>query len=116
MHKQMSARPLILWLLRAEPWSGLGDVYLAKSVRPRKEFKALGRVRRDAVLATRGLEYMAVNEAFTARDVDFAFDSWPLSEPMRRRGEETPIEARSPVNPNIPLPDDDEIFDRSVKH
>jgi hypothetical protein len=51
---------------------------------------------------------MGVGEAFTARGVDFAFDSWPLSEPTRSRDEEMPIEARSPVDPDMPLPDDDE--------
>jgi hypothetical protein len=89
------------------PRLGHALVYLAKSVGPRKEFKALRRVRCD-VLATRPFEDMAVKEAFAARGVDFAFDSWPLSEPTRRSGEETPTEARSMKDGNIPLPDDDE--------
>ena len=82
-------------------------VYLAKSAGPRKEFKALRRVRCD-VLATRLFEDMAVKKAFTARGVDFAFDSWPLSEPTRRSGEETPTKAPSMRDGDIPLPDDDE--------
>ncbi|KAK4132026.1 hypothetical protein BT67DRAFT_484550 [Trichocladium antarcticum] len=69
------------------PRLGHALVHLAKSAGPRKEFKALRRVRCDAVLATRGLEHMAVREVFAARGVDFAFSSWPLSEPTRPGGD-----------------------------
>lgn len=83
--------------------------YLAKSVGPRKQFKALQRVRCDAVQATRGLEEMAVREAFAACGVDFGYSTWPLSEPARRMGEETPREALSPTEqPDLPLSDDDD--------
>ncbi|KAL2133433.1 hypothetical protein VTI74DRAFT_2359 [Chaetomium olivicolor] len=80
--------------------------YLAKSVGPRKQFKALKRVRCDAVYARGRLEDMAVGKAFAACGVDFDYCSWPLSEPTLRKGEETPREALS-AEPSI-LSDDDE--------
>jgi hypothetical protein len=89
------------------PRLGHALVYLAKSVGPRKEFKALQRVRCDAMW-TSVFEHMGVKEAFAARGVDFGYDSWPLSEPTCRQGEETPVEAHSPVDPDKPLPDDDD--------
>jgi hypothetical protein len=84
-------------------------VYLAKSVGPGKEFKALQRVRCDANFA-QTFDQMGVTEAFAARGVDFGYETFPLSEPTRRQGEETPLEPRSPVDwDNLqPLPDDDE--------
>ncbi|KAG7287605.1 hypothetical protein NEMBOFW57_007117 [Staphylotrichum longicolle] len=83
--------------------------YLAKSVGPRKQFKALQRVRCDAVQATHGLEEMGVREAFAACGVDFCYSTWPLSEPARPMGEETPREALSPTEqPDLPISDDDD--------
>jgi hypothetical protein len=48
-----------------------------------------------------------IREAFAAAGVNFGYDSFPLSEPTLREGEATPIEPGSPVNPNIPLSDED---------
>lgn len=90
------------------PRLGHALVYLAKQCGggPRKEFKALGRVRCEAGI----LEEMGVKEAFEARGVDFAFESWPLSEPTHRGGEETPLLLAPLVmkDSNVPLPDDDD--------
>lgn len=80
--------------------------YLAKAVGPKKQFKALRRVRCDAVYAAGTLEVMDVGKAFAACGVDFGYDTWPSSGPSRLQGEETPVEAQSPREmSDVPIPD-----------
>lgn len=85
--------------------------YLAKSVGPNKQFKALRLVRCDADHAARAFDVMGVGMAFTACGVDFGYGSFPLSEPARRKGDETPREEPVWLDGDVPLPDDDSFLE-----